>query len=143
MSAVDRTIKPAFKTIGLAAMIALWTGGCSSVPAFSPQQPSRVQSAAAPNDTLVERQQRTALAHSQLEQTRYEERLAAQDYSNAQAEYKSAQQRMDDLKRRVESTKQAYDAARARTAAAQRNYDQAMRAVDQLFQSAPAPQGGK
>ena len=138
MSIIHKAIQRVPKAIGLAAAIAFCAGGCSTVTALSPQQPSSVQSASVPSDTLQERQQKTATAHRWLEQMRYEERLAEQDYVNAEAASQSAQKTAETLKHKAKNAKAAYAAAQARTAEAKRGYDQAMHAVDELFRPASA-----
>lgn len=81
---------------------------------------------------LLHGQQRAGMAYRQLEQARYEAKLAGQEHLNAEDAYRAARDRADELKRQAEAAKKALDAAKAKEAAARKAYENALNAVDQL-----------
>ena len=82
-------------------------------------------------------QQKTGAAHRDLEQARYEAKLAEQDLLNAQDAHRAAQKQADALKRELDAAKKALDAARAREAQARKRYDAALSETDRAFKQAP------
>jgi hypothetical protein len=83
-------------------------------------------------------QQNTGAAYRDVQQARYEAKLAEQDFLNAQEAQRAAQQRADEMKRQLDAAKKSLDAARAKEAQANKRYEEALKSVDQAFQKPPA-----
>lgn len=110
-------------------MSAAWADAAPPVP---------VEDLSARQDALLPAQQRAGFANRQLEQARYETKLAEQDYLNAENAHRAAQKRADEFKRQAETAKRALNAAQAKEAAARKAYENALNAVDQLQRKSPA-----
>jgi chromosome segregation ATPase len=102
------------------------------------RDPAKVQDVGRNADALEQRQQRTGAAYRELEQVRFELKLAQQDWMNADAAYRAAQNTANELKQQADKAHQALVAAQAREAQARAAYDQAMRGVDELYRSGTA-----
>jgi hypothetical protein len=90
-------------------------------------------------DQAIQRSQvKTGAAYRDLQQARYESRLAEQDFLNTQDAEKAARKQADDAKRQFDSAKKAFDAAKSKEAQAQKRYDEALGGVDRAFQTPPA-----
>lgn len=100
--------------------------------------PAPVKDLSAKQDAMLPGQQRAGFAYRQLEQARYETKLAEQDYLNAEDAHRAAQKRADEFRRQAETAKQALNAAKAKEAAARKAYENALNAVDQLQRKSPA-----
>lgn len=107
---------------------------CSTVA----RDPAQVHDAGRQASTLELRQQQTGTAYRQLEQVRFDLKLAEQDWLNANAAYQRAQKSADELKQQANAAHQALLAAQAREAQARAAYEQAMKAVDEAYQSGTA-----
>ena len=83
-------------------------------------------------------QQRTGAAYRELQQARYEAKLAEQDFLNAQETHSAAQKHAGEMKRQLDAAKQALDAARQKEAQARKRYEAALSEVDRAFQKPPA-----
>lgn len=101
--------------------------------------------AQAPVENLTNREQaiqrsqvKTGAAYRDLQQAKYESRLAEQDFLNTQDAEKAARKQADDAKRQLDAAKKALDAAKAKEAQAQKRYDEALGGVDRAFQAQPA-----
>lgn len=113
-------------------LAAIWSmAGC----AVSTAQRSEVKSAPVAGSTLEQRQRHTAAAYRELQQARYDKKLAEQDLLNAQSAYDSAQKNADLLKREADAARKAYAATQAREKAAEAAYEGGIRSVDELHQS--------
>lgn len=86
---------------------------------------------------MLHGQQRAGVAYRQLEQARYEAKLAEQEHLNAEDAYRAARERADELKRQAEAAKKALDVAKTKEAAARKAYENALNAVEQLQRTAP------
>lgn len=78
--------------------------------------------------TSLPQQQRTSAAYRALEQSRYERKLAEQDYANAEEVYRDAQRRADALKDNLSKLEKARAAAREKESATAKAYDAALNA---------------
>jgi septal ring factor EnvC (AmiA/AmiB activator) len=99
----------------------------------------------APVEDLTNREQaiqrsqaRTGAAYRELQQAKYDSKLAEQDFLNAQDAQKAAQKQADDAKQKLDAAKKALDAARTKEAQAQKRYDDALSGVDRAFEAPPA-----
>jgi len=99
--------------------------GCATRSA-PPEAP--VASASAARGTLEQRQRQTGAAYRDLQQARYEKRLAEQDVLNAQASFDTAQRTLD-------AAKKALAAATAREKKADDAYEAGLRSVDDAFRA--------
>lgn len=106
---------------------------------------SALAAAQAPVDDLAGReqaiqrsQQNTGVAYRDLQQARYEAKLAEQDFLNAQESQRAAQQRADEAKRQLDAARKSLDSARQKEAQASKRYDEALKSVDQAFGKSPA-----
>jgi len=106
---------------------------------------STAATAQAPVEDLTSReqaiqrsQQSTGAAYRDLQQARYEAKLAEQDFLNAQEMQRAAQQRADEAKRQLDAARKSLDAARQKEAQAKNRYDDALKSVDRAFEKAPA-----
>ena len=107
--------------------------------AAAAQAPAPVQDAAQSRELGIQNSQRnTSAAYRQLEQARYEAKLAGQDFLNAQEGQRAAQKQADERKRQLDAAKKALDAARAKEAQASKRYDEALNGVDRAFEKPPA-----
>jgi hypothetical protein len=108
-------------------------------PATQAQAPVEERGRAA----LQQGQQRTGLTYRDLEQARYDARLAEQDMLNARDAHTAAQQQATLRQRELDAAQKALAAARARVAAAQQAYDKAVSDVDAAHRAAKqVPLGG-
>lgn len=89
---------------------------------------------------LQQGQYRATVTHRELEQARYDAKLAEQDVLNARDANTAAQKEAAYRKRELDSAEKTLAAARNRLQAAQQRYDEALRAVDALPRNAPAEQ---
>ena len=87
-----------------------------------------VASASATRGTLEQRQRQTSVAYRDLQQARYEKRLAEQDVLNAQSAFDTAQRTLD-------AAKKSLAAATAREKKAADAYEAGLRAVDESFRT--------
>lgn len=101
--------------------------------------------AQAPVEDLTNREQaiqrsqaRTGAAYRDLQQAKYESKLAEQDFLNAQDAEKAARKQADDAKQQLDAAKRTLDAARSKEMQAQKRYDDALGGVDRAFQTPPA-----
>lgn len=85
-------------------------------------------------------QQRTGAAYRELQQARYESKLAEQDFLNAQEASRAAQRHADEMKRQLDAAKKALDAAKLKEAQARKRYDEALKDVDRAFRKPPDKQ---
>jgi hypothetical protein len=106
--------------------------------ATRPSEPAQVEDLGRSANVLEQRQQRTGAAYRRLEQTRYELKLAEQDWLNADEASRAAQKTADTLKQQADQAHQAFLAAQAKEAQARTDYEKAMQAVDELFGSGAA-----
>lgn len=83
-----------------------------------------------PGNPLQQGQYRTGIAYRELEQARYEARLAEQDVLNLADAHKAAQQQAELRRRELDVAQKALETARARLAAAQKTYEREVNAVD-------------
>jgi len=97
-----------------------------------------VQDLSGQEGALLHGQQRAGFAYRQLEQARYETKLAEQDYLNAEDARRAAQKQADEFRHQAETAKKALNAAQAKEAAARKAYENALNAVDQLQRKSPA-----
>lgn len=115
-------------TIALA--VATWAAAAQKpVPV---EEPTRQQEA-----DLQRGQFRAGQAYRELQQRRYEAKLAEQEVLNTEEAYKHAQQQADELKRQLDAARKALAAARANETAARERYDRELDAVHRLRQKAP------
>lgn len=97
-----------------------------------------VEDLASREQAIQRSQQRTGAAYRDLQQARYEAKLAEQEVLNAQDAQQAAQQQADERKKQLDAAKKALDAARAKEAQAKKRYDDALGSVDSAFQKPPA-----
>ena len=89
---------------------------------------------------LQQGQYRATVTHRELDQARYDVKLAEQDVLNARDANAVAQKEAAYRKSELDKAEKAQAAARNRLQAAQQRYDEALRAVDALPRNAPAEQ---
>jgi chromosome segregation ATPase len=82
-------------------------------------------------------QRRASAANAELEQARYELKLAEQDYVNTQDAYRAAPPPANDIKRELDKMKKALDAAKTKETRARKAYDAALEAVDRVWGRPP------
>ena len=109
---------------GLAVSFAIGVA-CAQTPA---SKPVPVEERGGSVGTSLPQQQRTSAAYRALEQARYENTLAEQDYVNAEDVYRDAQRRADALKENLAKLAKARDAAKAKESSAAKAYDEALNA---------------
>lgn len=122
----------------ISCRLALFAGAlCASL--------SGIAGAQAPTEDLTSREQaiqrsqvKTGAAYRELQQARYESKLAEQDFLNAQDAQRAAQKQADQTKRQLDAAKKSLDAARSKEALAQKRYEEALGGVDRAFESPPA-----
>jgi hypothetical protein len=107
-----------------------------AVPAAGAQAP--VEDLSAREGVIQRSQQKAGAAFRELQQVRYEAKLAEQDYLNAEEANRAAQKQAEERKRELEAARKALDAARAKEARARKAYDEALTAVDKAWQKPPA-----
>jgi hypothetical protein len=85
-------------------------------------------------------QMRAGAAYRELEQARYELKLAEQDYVNTRDAYRAAPPPAADIKRELDKTKKARDAAKRREARASKAYEAALDEVEKAWGRPPKNQ---
>ena len=90
-------------------------------------------------NALSQGQYRAGVAWRDLEQARYDAKLAEQDVLNLRDAHAAAQLQADQRKRELDAAQKAWDAARGKLAATQKAYDQAVDAVDAAHRAPAAP----
>ncbi|MBI2294985.1 MAG: hypothetical protein HYU76_02840 [Betaproteobacteria bacterium] len=109
-----------------------------AAPAAAAQAP--VEELSGREAAIQRSQQRAGAAFRELQQVRYQAKLAEQDYLNAEEANRAAQRQAEERKRELEAAKKALDAARAKEAQARKAYDEALTGVDKAWQKPPAKQ---
>jgi hypothetical protein len=99
-----------------------------AVPAAFAQAP--VEDAVGREQAIQRGQRQAGTAYQELQQARYDVKVAEQEYLNAAEAQRAAQQQ-------ASAAKQALDAARTREAEAAKRYDEALHAVDRAFRQPP------
>jgi len=89
---------------------------------------------------LQQGQYRATVTHRELDQARYDAKLAEQDVLNARDANAVAQKEAAYRKSELDKAEKVLAAARNRLQAAQQRYDEALRAVDALPRNAPVEQ---
>jgi len=107
-----------------------------AAPAAMAQAP--VEDLTGREQAIQRSQQRTGAAYRELQQARYEAKLAEQDFLNAQEAHSAAQKHAGEMKRQLDAAKQALDAARQKEAQTRKRYEAALSDVDKAFQKPPA-----
>ena len=102
------------------------------------QKPAPVDEPARKQEAAVQRgQYRAAQAYRELQQARYEAKLAEQDVLNAEEAYRRVQQQADELKRQLTAARKALAAAKAKEAAVNQRYEKEVNAVDEVQRKPP------
>lgn len=112
-------------------VLALLAGGAAQAQAPAPVEER--------GSALQQGQYRATVTHRELDQARYDAKLAEQDVLNARDANAVAQKEAAYRKSELDKAEKALAAARSRLQAAQQRYDEAVRAVDALPR-APAEQ---
>ena len=89
---------------------------------------------------LQQGQYRATVTYRDLDQARYDAKLAEQDVLNARDANAVAQKEAAYRKSELDKAEKALTAARSRLQTAQQRYDEALRAVDALPRNAPPEQ---
>ena len=82
-------------------------------------------------DAVLQKQRHAGAAYRELEQARYEAKLAEQDVLNAQDA--ATRQPSEERKRQLETARKALATAQAKVDQARKRYDEAVSAVEQAF----------
>jgi hypothetical protein len=117
-----------FTVLGRYSALAVSIWACVAGAQTPAGKPAAVEDRGNPGGTQMRQQQRASAAYRTLEQTRYERKLAEQDYVNAEEAHRAAEQRAAALKNELAKMAKARDAARGREAAAAKAYDAALNA---------------
>lgn len=89
---------------------------------------------------LQQGQYRATVTHRELDQARYDAKLAEQDVLNARDANAVAQKEAAFRKSELDKAEKTLAAARGRLQVAQQRYEEALRAVDALPRNAPSEQ---
>jgi|SRR5882672_231635 len=116
----------------------IYTGFVLLLTATAAWAQAPVQDLSNREQAIQRSQQNSGAAYRDLQQLRYEAKLAEQDFLNAQEAQRAAQQRADEMKRQLDAAKKSLDTARAKEAQANKRYEEALNSVDQAFQKPPA-----
>jgi septal ring factor EnvC (AmiA/AmiB activator) len=110
----------------------------AAAAAAQAQKPAPVEDARGGEAALLQGQHRAGIAYRELQQARYESKLAEQDVLNAEEAWRAAQKHADELRRQLDVARKALQTARSREAAARAAYDKEVDAIDRLQRAPPA-----